>query len=210
MPERRLCSAGATCYGLEVKKFGSETRHLGWRMVDALLPMSAMAMALNVTVPPAGRPLRTDELWQHVDVAAAADGVGIFSTNNKRLVVAKAYQPILQGRHRELSVAWAAVTRAHADAGADGRALTTDAELMTTATASALQPLIERCADYRTLGMAAPLAREDADALLRQSELPEAVDYGEPRWFANDEDARRAPQGTTQAFCRRVPSMAVS
>ena len=204
LPERRLCQPGADCYASEVRRFGTETRHLGWRMVDALLPISDMVTILNVTVPPAGSKL---DPWQRVDTAAATDGVQIFSSRNKGSLIAKGYGSILQARHRELSAAWVAAAHTQPDVrAADGKAgVTPEGAALPTATAvaeKAFKPLIERCADFRTLGMASPLSRADADALLRQAELPEVVDYGEPRWFANDEDARRAPPGVEGAFFR--------
>ena len=88
-PEKRLCESSFSCAAQQLREHGREMRHLGWRFVDALLPLTEMTHVLKRTTTAAA--------------AAREDHVAIFSPRNSEGIY-RAYAKVVEKR-REISQA---------------------------------------------------------------------------------------------------------
>ena len=219
-PRTRLCPHIAECHHGELRAHGSERRHLGWRFVDATVPLARMAWELNATVPPASRttPYRPPALPQlagRIGRVASLDGTRMVEESQAPLRLTSLYMPVLSARHRALTAAWdEAATRsaAHGSAGSGGLSGWRGGDGASLVVARQLEAAMRdgACADFRWYGTptssprlgrvgssngtcsSPPLAMAEAAQLRRRSEV-DAVDYGPVCWDLADTDARRLP-----------------
>ena len=130
-----FCADVPECFAREVRQQkGAERRHLGWRFIDALRPLHAMATELKAAS--AAEENAKSSTWARaMQFAASVDGV-LGATPRTSSTINRVYAPILKERHEALAAA------AHA-------------AVPTERVEGLITGFIQNCSDYHLLGLSA-------------------------------------------------------